>query len=257
MSETTNLKLFKNDNPATNTNQFNVEKSLNQNWDKIDEAIGKNRQELNSETNLLSGVEEVETLTAPATWANRKWRPASSGTGTRERIDVENPPNSNFKKGWHIASTNSQVTIAQDNVPTTKGEFYSLSCYAKGAGKVYLQYGSSTVGFQNIQLEVSNEWENYDFVFKSNGTAGAYIGVNATGYDIEICGMRLEKIDSILKDRIDELEQEKDYLKELNSSLQETVLDTQTEVAETVVVNDSCERYWNDKCTWWAKTRNN
>ena len=36
MSETTNLKLFKHDNPSTNTNQFDVDKALNQNWDKLD-----------------------------------------------------------------------------------------------------------------------------------------------------------------------------------------------------------------------------
>lgn len=40
MSETTNLKLFKNDNPTTNTKKFDVEKSLNENWDKLDENAG-------------------------------------------------------------------------------------------------------------------------------------------------------------------------------------------------------------------------
>lgn len=41
MSETTNLKLFKHDNPSTNENQFNVKSALNENWDKIDDAYGK------------------------------------------------------------------------------------------------------------------------------------------------------------------------------------------------------------------------
>lgn len=40
MSETTRLKLFKHDSPATNTNPFNVQMALNENWDKIDEAFG-------------------------------------------------------------------------------------------------------------------------------------------------------------------------------------------------------------------------
>lgn len=40
MSQTTNLKLFKHDNPSTNENQFDVESALNQNWDKIDTAYG-------------------------------------------------------------------------------------------------------------------------------------------------------------------------------------------------------------------------
>ena len=41
MSETTNLKLFKHDNPETNENQFNIETALNENWDKIDEEAEK------------------------------------------------------------------------------------------------------------------------------------------------------------------------------------------------------------------------
>lgn len=40
MSETTNLKLFKHDNPSTNENQFDVQKALNNNWDKIDDFAG-------------------------------------------------------------------------------------------------------------------------------------------------------------------------------------------------------------------------
>lgn len=40
MSETTNLKLFKHDNPSTNENQFDVETALNDNWDKIDNYAG-------------------------------------------------------------------------------------------------------------------------------------------------------------------------------------------------------------------------
>lgn len=37
--ETKNLKLFKHDNVSENTNQFDIEKALNENWDKIDNAV--------------------------------------------------------------------------------------------------------------------------------------------------------------------------------------------------------------------------
>ena len=40
MSETTNLKLFKHDNPSTNENQFDIETALNDNWDTIDDFAG-------------------------------------------------------------------------------------------------------------------------------------------------------------------------------------------------------------------------
>ena len=46
MSETTNLKLFKHDDPSTNENQFNVDKSLNQNWDKLDDFAGDAKEQI-------------------------------------------------------------------------------------------------------------------------------------------------------------------------------------------------------------------
>lgn len=48
MSKTTNLELFKHDNVTTNTDAFNVEKALNENWDKIDTAIGENNSDIAS-----------------------------------------------------------------------------------------------------------------------------------------------------------------------------------------------------------------
>lgn len=51
MSETTNLKLFKHDNPPTNEDEFDVEEALNKNWDKIDKFAGevKEAEKVNSE----------------------------------------------------------------------------------------------------------------------------------------------------------------------------------------------------------------
>ena len=46
MSETKKLKLFKHDSPETNENQFDIETSLNENWDKIDEHFGENRKRI-------------------------------------------------------------------------------------------------------------------------------------------------------------------------------------------------------------------
>ena len=65
MSETTNLGLFKHDNPSTNTNQFNVENALNNNWDKIDEFAGDVSGQLDalqqSRETLENKVEVLET----------------------------------------------------------------------------------------------------------------------------------------------------------------------------------------------------
>lgn len=49
MSETTNLRLFKHDNPSTNTDLFDIDKSLNENWNKIDTAYANTTDTLQSE----------------------------------------------------------------------------------------------------------------------------------------------------------------------------------------------------------------
>lgn len=60
MSETTNLKLFKHDNPSTNENQFDVNKALNQNWDKVDDFA----REVNDKViEIEDNIEELQQKT--------------------------------------------------------------------------------------------------------------------------------------------------------------------------------------------------
>ena len=65
MSETTNIKLFKHDNPATNQSLFDVAKSLNENWDKIDEYVygqeaGRQANEQTRQTNETTRQNQEE-----------------------------------------------------------------------------------------------------------------------------------------------------------------------------------------------------
>lgn len=61
MSETTYLKLFKHDNPSTNTNQFDVNKALNNNWDKLDNFAGDvNDKVIEIEDNIDGQAEDIE-----------------------------------------------------------------------------------------------------------------------------------------------------------------------------------------------------
>lgn len=61
MSETTNLKLFKHDEPLeTNTNTFDIDKSMNQNWDKIDSFAGSVNSKISE---LESNIESLEERT--------------------------------------------------------------------------------------------------------------------------------------------------------------------------------------------------
>ena len=63
MSETTNLKLFKHNNPSTNENQFDVESALNDNWDKIDDFAGDvNDKVIEIEDNIDGQALDIEQL---------------------------------------------------------------------------------------------------------------------------------------------------------------------------------------------------
>lgn len=56
MSQTTNLGLFKHDNPATNTNAFDVKSALNDNWDKIDNSYGETLQTVDIVSNNVNNL---------------------------------------------------------------------------------------------------------------------------------------------------------------------------------------------------------
>ena len=68
MTNTTNLGLFKHDNPPTNENQFDVEKSLNENWDKIDEFAGE-QKDINSK--VIAQGQQIENLNKQYTQLNQ------------------------------------------------------------------------------------------------------------------------------------------------------------------------------------------
>lgn len=81
MSTTTNLGLFKHDNPATNTNAFDVKGALNDNWDKIDENAGDVEQTLQQQATTISNINT--TLNTEIT--NRQ----NADSNLQEQIEVE------------------------------------------------------------------------------------------------------------------------------------------------------------------------
>ena len=96
MSNTTNLGLFKHDNPPTNENQFDVEKSLNENWDKIDEFAGE-QKDVNSK--VTTQEQQIENLNEQYTQLNQGLQAANNQIGVldslkADRVETENQ----FKK---------------------------------------------------------------------------------------------------------------------------------------------------------------
>ena len=54
MSTTTNLGLYKHDNVDSNENEFDIEKALNENWDKIDEKVGNIATEIDAKADIIN-----------------------------------------------------------------------------------------------------------------------------------------------------------------------------------------------------------
>ena len=60
MSETKYLKLFKHDEPLeSNESIFDIDKSLNQNWDKVDEYVEKVNTEI---SNIQEKIGDIDTI---------------------------------------------------------------------------------------------------------------------------------------------------------------------------------------------------
>lgn len=92
MSYTTNLDLFKHDNPSTNTDDFDVEQALNNNWNKIDEFAGTGGRV----------TELIEALTTPI-------------TGTGENITLNNTAKKRFDEFKVSGNTVQEGTPSPSN----------------------------------------------------------------------------------------------------------------------------------------------
>ena len=134
MSETKNLKLFKHDEPLeTNENQFDIKKSLHDNWDKLDEFAGKvntktaeienkqkqhdtdisnikqEQQDQNSkiENNTVENKEQADLL-------NQIVNIFPTATGEGEYVTLDNTAEARFKK-FQVQGNSKQETRSGKN----------------------------------------------------------------------------------------------------------------------------------------------
>lgn len=122
MSYTENLKLFKNDNPTSNKNNFDVDKSLNKNWDVVDE-FSKEETKLLKETQTRQDLlekkykEQIENI-AGATVQNQEIVDARKG--------FENLGNTLKQKIYHfntVAEMKECINLEDGDVVSTNGFF--------------------------------------------------------------------------------------------------------------------------------------
>lgn len=155
-------------------------------------------------TQLLRGTNTTTELMSGGAWKLGRWRSASStDAGVRKSIPVTNAPNPNIKLGWELTrSGTGTIDIAQNGVPVQKDQQYTLSCYAKGTGRLRMQRGAATGGYTTKAFDLKNvtEWTKYTYSYvagdktgdiASDGTTNIYFGISTDG-TIRICGMKLE-----------------------------------------------------------------
>lgn len=131
MSETTNLRLFKHDNPSTNTNQFDVDTTLNENWDKIDGFAEKvNDKVIGMEDEIEEKGQQISNLEQELKLENERLRqdlnalPAVSENG--ENITLNGTAEARFKE-LGISGNSWQETRSGRNKFNGRIELGSLS----------------------------------------------------------------------------------------------------------------------------------
>lgn len=137
MSETTNLKLKKHDNPETNTEKFDIENYLNGNWDKIDKNVGEvntNISNINSknkeqDTNIEQLQENTETSSNKIAELEKELKEAQEdfyqnsirGQASGEYIHVED--SSNCRSIIGISGNHEQETRSGKNYLNTLAKY--------------------------------------------------------------------------------------------------------------------------------------
>lgn len=183
-------------------------------WTPATEDVEDNINNLGlSGKNLLTGTNTVTAITSTGTHDNRTWRKGGDGTGTITHIDVEDAPYNVIKNGWKFDVTSVKTTnygngllVAQNAANVVAGKTYTMSCYAKGTGTLYMFCGISSYvpSDGSGKITVTSSWQKYYATFtapsnaavvNANGT-NVFFGASGTNISLSICGMMLEEGDA-------------------------------------------------------------
>lgn len=151
MSETTNLKLLKHDNPETNEEQFDIGNYLNGNWDKIDENVGEVNTEISNikteKTELEKELKEMQEdyyQTSIRGQASGEYIHVEDSSGARCKIGIsgnseqETRSGKNLFKPLNFTSNGITTTYDKDGVGTIKGT--STNAWANISANVIYSY---------------------------------------------------------------------------------------------------------------------
>ena len=195
MSETTNLKLFKHDNPSTNENQFDIEEALNENWDKIDTAYG------NLNTNKVDKEEGKGLSTNDFTnELKTKLDSLENYNDTEIKKDISDIQKKDEEQDTEIENLKSENTELKaenerlrkdidNNIPTISGngENVSLEDTTDSRFTKFEVTGNSKQETSSEGNNILNLNKPYlkDKVYKNNGVEENYDGANTYSLKLE------------------------------------------------------------------------
>lgn len=199
MSETTNLKLKKHDNPETNTEKFDIENYLNGSWDKIDKNVGEVNTNI---SNINSKNKEQDT--------NIKQLQGNTETSSNKIVELEKELKE-AQEDFYQASIRGQASGEYIHVED------SSNCRARigiggnseqkmRSGKNYLNTLAKYKAGEKVTVDGITYIFNEDGSITCNGTADTDIIFNFST-------LNLQKIDGTSKKLVASINGEYTYTK--------------------------------------------
>ena len=161
MSETTNLKLFKHDNPSTNTNPFDVEQALNDNWNKIDTAVGDLQDDIKENNTNITNIDTRLTT-------------AETDLETAQK-DITNIKAEQTTQNNNIETNSTAIETNAEAIEKNKEDIQSLQ---EENANLRAQIPTGTAAGEEISLSDSAEMELVDFGLQGNSKQDTREGYN-------------------------------------------------------------------------------
>ena len=181
MSQTTNLKLFKHDNPSTNTNPFDVEQALNDNWDKLDTAVKDLQDDVEeNNTNIDTRLTELETDLGIA------------------KTDITNIKAEQTTQNNNIEANSTAIETNAEAIEQNKEDITDLQ--AENAN-LKAQIPTGQASGEEISLQDSAKMELVDFGLEGNSKQETRSGKNeifVSDGNIQDSGINIIKKDGII-----------------------------------------------------------
>lgn len=190
MSETTNLKLFKQDNPTTNTNNFDIEKTLNENWDKLDENAGTTNKKLESLEKVDSTTNETITaIKEEQTTQNENIEKNAEGIAQNKK-DVDEELTKIKKENSLLKSQIPTGTASGNSIHLEDSSNMDFEWKLRGGSRQETRSGKNKLNFKNIDstLAQSVTYSIKEGIITLDGTASGLLNIYSETFEVTETG---------------------------------------------------------------------